>query len=67
MNYEDWYEANYHNLCEEFDIIKLQEGSEFYEFGDFVMEEWESSLENYETTLNDLWIDYSKQTPDENY
>lgn len=64
MNYEDWYEANYHNLCAEFDAIVSENGETFYEFGDFVMEEWESSLENYETTLNDLWIDYSKQEPD---
>lgn len=63
MNYEDWYEANYHNLVAEFEDFKLEE--EGREFADFVMEEWESSLENYETTLDDLWIDYSKQEPEE--
>lgn len=60
MSYENWYEENYNHMHIEFIEIKKSPWTDFYEFGDYVMEQWEEEIGSLEDSMQELGIEYEK-------
>ena len=60
MSYENWIDKYQEELELDFAELKKEEGTEFYEWADYVVDKWTEHNEDYIDDMLNLGIDYDK-------